>query len=156
MVRCTLAPPPRLCCCCYSTTIKRWINKRKLDSFFSSQSASFPPSQSPSNFLSHTNSHSFSLCCPFSLSLSLSLTLWVAQSFLGILSLSLFLMLFSYLSLTLSHPAISISQTHTISLFLQRCCPISFLWAARGRKYFEPSKEFDLRQERKSGKQKRI
>ena len=154
MVRCTLAPPPRLCCCCYSTTIKRWINKRKLDSFFSSQSASFPPSQSPSNFLSHTNSYSFSLCCPFSLSLSLSHSLG-CPIFLRH-SLSLFLMLFSYLSLTLSHPAISISQTHTISLFLQRCCPISFLWAARGRKYFEPSKEFDLRQERKSGKQKRI
>ena len=153
MVRCTLAPPPRLCCCCYSTTIKRWINKRKLDSFFSSQSASFPLHSRPLTF-SLTQILTLSLCVALSLSLSLSHSLG-CPIFLRH-SLSLFLMLFSYLSLTLSHPAISISQTHTISLFLQRCCPISFLWAARGRKYFEPSKEFDLRQERKSGKQKRI
>ena len=127
-MRCTLAPPPRLCCCCYSTTIKRWINKRKLDSFFSSQSASFPPSQSPSNFLSHTNSHSFSLCCPFSLSLSLSLSLSHSLGCPIFLrhSLSLFLMLFSYLSLTLSHPAISISQTPSLSFYNAVVLSLSF------------------------------
>ena len=153
MVRCTLAPPPRLCCCCYSTTIKRWINKRKLDSFFSSQSASFPPSQSPSNFLSHTNSHSFSLCCPFSLSLSLSHSLGCPIFLRHSLSLSLSDAILLSISHTLSPCYLYLSDT--ISLFLQRCCPISFLWAARGRKYFEPSKEFDLRQERKSEKAKK-
>ena len=126
MVRCTLAPPPRLCCCCYSTTIKRWINKRKLDSFFSSQSASFPPSQSPSNFLSHTNSHSFSLCCPFSL--SLSLTLWVAQSFLGILSLSLSFWCYSpiYLSHSLTLLYLSLRHTPFLSFYNAVVLSLSF------------------------------
>ena len=126
MVRCTLAPPPRLCCCCYSTTIKRWINKRKLDSFFSSQSASFPPSQSPSNFLSHTNSHSFSLCCPFSLSLSLSHSLGCPIFLRHSLSLSFWCYSPIYLSHSLTLLSLSLRHTPSLSFYNAVVLSLSF------------------------------